>query len=1019
MHRKDGNGVWQDLDNTLELQSMKGSLLYTTVDNRTVFAKSYTPNDEVFTLNENGYSISMTLIDDIASSNTISTGLEISTSVQSAFAEIEAEITNANKRDTSWETIEEASDIDNCSSVTYSNVKSNVDLQYILTGNKIKENIIIKAPSSSYVYVFKIEATGLYAELEKGGDVLLKDLDTGKSKYRIPAPFMYDVNGLISYDVYYELQQVSDYVYELAVVADDTWINDPSREFPVVVDPTLAPELAVWDTYVVSSAPSVNYGTATYLWLASSSNALIYMDLYSIPSDATFVSASLDLHYYFPTNYTSGKVNVNAYTVTEAWDETSVSWSDKPTYSPTPLSTTVINYSSSATSSSPKLAHLDISAAVRAWDQGSPENNGIVLTYASGSSIPIYFKSYESGAYCPKISIVYSHTISGVYALQNAFYSNSYVTLNNMGFYPGLLAYGKYYSSNNNPATTFERSSLFKITPVGSTGRYIIRSMHFNTLGLSGCNGVIASSLIPALDTDVSAEDTFYIEWDGRGFVITPYGTNSAVTLASSSADLTLKSKDTITSTSRWNLKQYTGAIQYGYNLVVSTPELFVGGVCYYNLYTWTTITAPNQPYMTMTSAYSQYATGVWDSSNYKYTLTSVCDGNLQLKVCIIGASTTYKTWYHYQSVKINYLTEGEFSIKNFKTATFAQINGYNESYNYNGAAVTLGDFGNVRYQRWNFIKCSDGYFKIVSSESGLALEVLLTDTDGARIVQDTYTGSSTQEWWAEIAGTNSVIIRPKSAYNSENDWCLTVDDDSEYLCQRPYTTAEHNRNSWVLHGCYDTTMYAVTATDTEGRVHQHSSGLLTLQALMMEDAFLYSNLHSGEFTPTNFREELKNANMVVTRSHGVPVQNQFTGDILTTGLLLNDTTVQSEMAILFGHEYNGMTSSSVAIRSDDDYSNLKIVLFIACFTAAGENNLTKQIVENGAEAAVGFTCSIYCNAANNWMYALYSYLMDGYALESAVSYANGDVSNFIADEETDIEDAVRIYGNGDVTIYD
>ncbi len=84
-------------------------------------------------------------------------------------------VTNANTRQSAdkWNSVEEASTIDNASKIVYNNVVNNTDLEYVLDGNDIKENIIINKSGGSYNYKFEISLDGLVASLNENGTVLL------------------------------------------------------------------------------------------------------------------------------------------------------------------------------------------------------------------------------------------------------------------------------------------------------------------------------------------------------------------------------------------------------------------------------------------------------------------------------------------------------------------------------------------------------------------------------------------------------------------------------------------------------------------------------------------------------------------------------------------------------------------------------------------------------------------------------------------------------------------------------
>ena len=64
VHRKDSNGVWQDIDNRMSETTAKNKQAYVTADGRSVFSKKINSEDStVFELFENGYSIKVSFSD--------------------------------------------------------------------------------------------------------------------------------------------------------------------------------------------------------------------------------------------------------------------------------------------------------------------------------------------------------------------------------------------------------------------------------------------------------------------------------------------------------------------------------------------------------------------------------------------------------------------------------------------------------------------------------------------------------------------------------------------------------------------------------------------------------------------------------------------------------------------------------------------------------------------------------------------------------------------------------------------
>lgn len=185
VHRKDADGNWQDLSNDLNLTEVKGVKFYATADERVVFAEKFAPNAQLWQLSENGYSIAMGMSRLQLSADATVTPVGGVT------------VTNAPQRRgaTVWHSVEEARAVDNTASIVYSNVRSNTDLEYVMTGNDIKENIVVKSKANSYSYPFELTLTGLSAVLNEDGSISLIDSSTGQQQYSIPAPYMVDAAG--------------------------------------------------------------------------------------------------------------------------------------------------------------------------------------------------------------------------------------------------------------------------------------------------------------------------------------------------------------------------------------------------------------------------------------------------------------------------------------------------------------------------------------------------------------------------------------------------------------------------------------------------------------------------------------------------------------------------------------------------------------------------------------------------------------------------------------------------------
>ncbi|MDE5721885.1 MAG: hypothetical protein K2I30_03995 [Clostridia bacterium] len=122
-------------------------------------------------------------------------------------------------------------------SVTYVGLNG-ADIHYTAFNDKIKEDIIITQRQENYVYNFKLDVGDMTVEEGDNCSLLLKDVNTGEVMFEIPAPYMYDANGVRSYDVEYEFD-VNGGELGLKVTASAEFINAEERAFPVTIDPQI------------------------------------------------------------------------------------------------------------------------------------------------------------------------------------------------------------------------------------------------------------------------------------------------------------------------------------------------------------------------------------------------------------------------------------------------------------------------------------------------------------------------------------------------------------------------------------------------------------------------------------------------------------------------------------------------------------------------------------------------------------------------------------------------------------
>ena len=378
VHRMDADGKWRDIDNRLYADRTESGS-YSTQDGRFSFAESVSA-DELYTIDDGQYHISF---------GAILEGSPRSTAV----IENHADRKTAAEGLTGEEKLEALKTIDNTTKITYYTVNDGVDLEYIISGNDVKENIIISQPTTKSVFTYRLKLIGLSAELEDN-TISLKNKD-GETVYLLTAPYMYDSAGAESAKVSYALEKDNEGCV-ITIDADSDWINDPERVFPVTVDPSVTSVLQD-DTYTYTYYPNMNYGSSTVLYVDSNSITYMKSAMPTIPTYADITAASLNMRYYY--NGTSNGTTIGLYRCMRDWDENTLTYFQTHLWPNRGLSQTSTDTKTtpagSISASNPSLLSFNILSLARQW-YAEGTNYGIGLKYEGGTDICVMIYSYEA-----------------------------------------------------------------------------------------------------------------------------------------------------------------------------------------------------------------------------------------------------------------------------------------------------------------------------------------------------------------------------------------------------------------------------------------------------------------------------------------------------------------------------------------------------------------------------------------------------------------------------------------------
>jgi hypothetical protein len=159
----------------------------------------------------------------------------------------------------------------------------------------------------------------------------------------------------------------------------------------------------VADTYIYSSTPTTNYGSATTLYSGNQSasatgRALFRFYLSGIPTGATVTSASFRAS-LAQTSATAASLNIELRRIDTAWQEATVNWS-------TPLSYTGAN-NVTGVGTAPGYYSWNVTGLVQAWVNGGANNGLALISQSEGTLGWRGFLSRESAVSKPALVITY------------------------------------------------------------------------------------------------------------------------------------------------------------------------------------------------------------------------------------------------------------------------------------------------------------------------------------------------------------------------------------------------------------------------------------------------------------------------------------------------------------------------------------------------------------------------------------------------------------------------------------
>lgn len=311
------NGEWKQIDNSLndlgqELENKENSF-------KLKFPKTIDENKTI-KFSENGYGIDWSIWDINVSPIIYDDNIITPNSIR--------ELININR------------------TVTYEDILPGVDIEYVLFGDQLKENIILEqyVQEFSLSFEYKLKDLSLVQDIN-GKYVFVNDLN--EVVYQFTDIFMFDNNLNYSEDILLSVTELGNKTYEVTLTPSDEWLQN--AVYPVVIDPAFEPPEPDPDpdpdpTYnnpLIRDKETSNFGvieTSYYqrvgIYNSNNYKTYIEVDFSNVPDDAIITYSHLLVGTYTnPTSTCSDSngcvIEVRKVNQTSDWaDITSSSFSD-------------------------------------------------------------------------------------------------------------------------------------------------------------------------------------------------------------------------------------------------------------------------------------------------------------------------------------------------------------------------------------------------------------------------------------------------------------------------------------------------------------------------------------------------------------------------------------------------------------------------------------------------------------------------------------------------------------------
>lgn len=228
------------------------------------------------------------------------------------------------------------------SRVTYPGVFGDADLQYVVTAEGVKENIVLPRRVDDPTFRFTLRTAGVTAVEQADGSIgfFPNESPDGPPVFVFPRPFMTDSRpdakapyGRSFSDKVTQSVEQRGALVTVTVRAEKAWLDAAERRYPVVIDPTIriAPtptdgqDAQIWSDSP-DRADGVDYRLSVGTDGTGVARSLVRFDTSVVPAGTVLTGAGLRLYFDNELHTNANEVRLETRRVTRAWSEDTVTW---------------------------------------------------------------------------------------------------------------------------------------------------------------------------------------------------------------------------------------------------------------------------------------------------------------------------------------------------------------------------------------------------------------------------------------------------------------------------------------------------------------------------------------------------------------------------------------------------------------------------------------------------------------------------------------------------------------------